>query len=330
MIRTVGHIDGREVREARLESGAARVAVLSYGAVIRDWRVAAAGREVPCVLGFPDVAAYPAHSKSFGIIAGRVANRIAGARFPLNGEIVQLQPNEGRTHLHGGPIGLGKRIWEMEADGAGVLLRYDSPDGEMGYPGRVLFEVRLRLDGPRLAFEMRGAPDRPTPINLAQHNYYNLNGQGDTRGHRLRIAASRYTPVDAELIPTGEMASVAGMHLDFRAPAPVDPAGDGIDLNLVLDERDTRQEAAVLASPESGLRLSLFTDQPGLQLFNAPRMEIAVPGHDGARYGAFGGICLEPQHFPDSPNKPDWASILATPERPYVQRLAVEIGPGTL
>ncbi len=331
MIRTVGRHDGREIREAVLESATSRIAVLNYGALMRDWRVFAAGRAVPCILGFDSFPPYLTHSKSFGIVAGRVANRIANATFPLGGETVTLVANEGAHHLHGGPAGLGKQIWEMETATGGLILRHHSPEGAMGYPGRVDFEISMALDGPTLTLTMTGAPDRPTPINLAQHNYYNLHGSGDTNGHLLEIDAEHYTPVDATLIPTGAVLPVAGTRLDFRqmtTPAAQDPAGVGVDLNLVLRPgRPVSAPAARLIGPETGLGLPVVTDQPGLQLFNAPTMAIAHPGHDGAQYGAFAGICLEAQKFPDSPNRPDWPSVIATPEEPYRQHLSLTIAP---
>ncbi|MHA3977295.1 aldose epimerase family protein [Halovulum sp. GXIMD14794] len=331
-IRSIGAHEGETVEEAVLDSGAARISVMNYGCVIRDWRVPAQGREVPCVLGFEKFAPYPEHSKSFGIIAGRVANRTANGRFSLEGRTYELPVNNGPNHLHGGPVGLGKRIWEMASDGNdAVLLRYSSPDGEMGYPGAVEFEVRFALDGARLLIEMAGDPDRPTPINLAQHNYYNLNGRGDILGHRLRVAASRYTPVDEVQIPSGALDPVKGTQLDYRSEArigDVDADRVGADHNLVLDEgRDPAAPAAELASDETGLRLRMWTDQPGIQLFTAKPMQIGVPGLDGETYGPFGGVCLEAQHFPDSLNHPEFPSIIATPDAPYRQRLEVEIAP---
>lgn len=331
-IRSIGAHEGATVEEAVLDSGAARIAIMNYGCVIRDWRVPAQSREVPCVLGFERFAPYPKHSKSFGIIAGRVANRTANGRFTLDGRTWNLPTNNGPNHLHGGPEGLGKRVWEMAGDGPNaVILRYSSPDGEMGYPGNVEFEVRFALDGARLTIDMAGDPDRPTPINLAQHNYYNLDGRGDILQHRLRIAASRYTPVDDTLIPTGTFADVAGTQLDFRSETRIgeaDPQRQGADHNLVLDPgREQSAPAAELASDETGLQLRLWTDQPGIQLFTAQPMQIGVPGHEGETYGPFGGVCLEAQHFPDSLNRPDWPSIIATPDAPYRQRLELEIAP---
>lgn len=324
--REFGRLEGREVREAVLETAAARVAVLSYGCVVRDWRVAGA----PMALGFERFEDYPLHSRSFGIVAGRVANRTARGRFRLDGVDYQLPVNNGPNHLHGGVLGLGRRIWGMETDARAnaVRLTYASPDGEEGYPGAVDFAVTIRLAGARLIFEMEGRPDRPTPVNLAQHNYYSL-GCGDALGFEVEIRADRYTPVDETLIPTGEIAPVAGGPLDFqRARRMVDAAGAPvpIDLNLVLEDgRDAAAPAAEVFAPESGRRLRLWTDQPGLQVFNAPEMDIPVPGLEGRRYGRFAGLCLEAQHFPDSLNHPHFPPIIATPEAPYRQVTSVEI-----
>jgi len=330
-MKVIGHHNGQEVREAVLESAGARIAIMNYGCVIRDWRVEAQGRAIPCVLGFESFDPYPEHSKSFSIIAGRVANRTAGGRFTLDDETYQLPINNGPNHLHGGPEGLGKRIWEMEADGDAVALSYHSPDGEMGYPGAVDFRVVFRLNGARLTCEMTARPDRPTPINLAQHNYYNLNGARDIRGHILQIDADRYTPVDDVLIPTGVLAPVEGTQLDFRTPARIgdrDPDRVGADHNLVLNAGRTEETpAAVLRSDETGLQLSIRTDQPGIQLFTAAPMQIGVPGHDGVTYGPYGGVCLEAQHYPDSLNRPDWPPIIAAPHAPYFQWLEMEIAP---
>jgi aldose 1-epimerase len=323
--------DGRAVEEIVLESSHAAVSVLSYGCVVRDWRVDGAAGTVPVVLGFRELGHYVEHSRSHGVIAGRVANRIARGRFRIGDEAFEVTVNAPPHHLHGGTVGLQRRVWEMDGDSEAnaVHLRYASPDGEEGYPGAVDFAVTYRLAGDRLVCEMHGVPDRPTPINLAQHNYYNLAGSGDVRDHVLRIAAKDYTPVDAELIPEGSIVPVAGTRYDFttaRALAEADPAGEGYDINLVLDPARNRDGVAAEAfCPRTNLKLRLRTDQPGLQLFDAAGADVPVPGHEGARYGAFSGLCLEAQHFPDSVNRPDWPQILVFPEEPYFQRLAVRI-----
>lgn len=327
-IREFGCYQGKVVQEAVLSSPLARVAILNYGCVIRDWRVASRGGEVPVVLGFDTFPPYPAHSPYFGIIAGRVANRTAAARFELNGREYNLSLNDGAHHLHGGHVGLGRRVWDMEVDSAAnaVRLTYHSPDGEEGYPANVDFSVVYCLSGTTLTCQMEGVPDVPTPINLAQHNYYNLNGGGDVCGHQVRIAASAYTPVDQSLIPTGEITSSSGHSFDFNLSKTFNDINKmPLDINLILD--DTKEANATVYSSETGLELNLWTQQRGLQLFNAPDMDIPVKGHNGQIYRAFSGLCLEPQHLPDSLNNLNWPSIICTPDKPYTQKLVVDIAP---
>jgi aldose 1-epimerase len=324
-MREFGRLDGAEVREAVLESAAARVVVIGYGARLRDWRVRGGA---PVVLGYERLEDYAADRWSMGAIVGRVANRTAHGRFRLGGSEFQLPLNDGAHHLHGGPGGLGRRVWAIEADGAAeaVRLSYASPDGEEGYPGRVYFVVTIRLDGARLRLKMEGRPDRPTPVNLAQHSYYNLGG-ADVLGYEVEIRADRHTPVGADLIPTGEIAP-APPELDFRRArrmAGSDGAPVPIDANLVLEAgRDVSAPAAMVHAPETGLTLRLWTDQPGLQLFNAPALD-ASRGLEGRRYEPYGGLCLEAQHFPDSLNHPGFPSIIATPDAPYRQVASVEV-----
>jgi aldose 1-epimerase len=216
---------------------------------------------------------------------------------------------------------------EGEEAAEAAHLHYLSPDGEEGYPGTVEFEVTYRLQGPRLVCEMRGTPDRPTPINLAHHAYYNLGGRGTVQDHVLCVDAAEHTPLDEELIPVGSIEPVEDTPLDFREPRTI---GDtALDNHLVLrPDRDRGAPAAWARCPRTGHLLRLWTDQPGLQVFDAPTMTIPVPGHEGERYGPFAGLCLEAQHFPDSMHNPDWPSIVRTPDAPYFQRLEVEIARG--
>lgn len=332
MARAIARHEGRDILQSILEDGGARVKFLSYGCVTQDWRVAVGGHERPVVLGFDRFEDYLEHSRSFGIIAGRVANRTSLGRFSMGGESFQLSINHGRHHLHGGTRGLGRRNWTLEEDSSekAILLEYVSEDGEEGYPGRVRLQAEARLKGTALTWTMRGFPDRPTPLNLAQHNYYNLAGGGDVRGHWLRLSASHYTPVDRELIPTGEILPVGGTRLDFRRGAVLgerDPRGEGIDLNLVLEEgRDVGAPAAVLGFGDE-LALRLWTDQPGIQVFDASGLCVGAPGLDGIIYGAFAGICLEAQGFPDSLSHAHFPSVIVSPESPYEQSLTVDISP---
>lgn len=326
-IEPFGEFDGRHVDRAVLtgDTGVS-VHILDYGAIIQDWRVSADdGDPVSVVLGFDDMIGYREHSRFFGAVAGRVANRTSNARFILDGETYEITRNHGKHHLHGGAIGLAKRLWEMETDAAAMAVRLTchSPDGEDGYPGAVDFTVTYRLSGTRLDMLFSAVPDRPTPINMVQHSYFNLNGAGDVRDHQLTVGADRYTPVDHELIPTGEILPVRGTAFDFRSGRDMDR---GYDINLVLEEgRDSDVPAALARAPKSGLGLALWSDQPGVQVFNAARFDIAYPGLGGRRYGNFCGFCLECQHYPDSLNNPHFPSIIATPDGPYEQRMIVDI-----
>lgn len=324
--------DGTPVEEVVLESADAAVSILSYGCVLRDWRVdGPAGRSLPMVLGFGTIGDYVQHARGHGMICGRVANRTAQGRFRLEGQPVQLTRNEGPHHLHGGDIGLQRRVWTLETDSATgeVELGYVSPDGEEGYPGRVGFSVRYRLEGPRLICEMTGWPDRPTPIALAHHAYFNLGGEGDVRDHLLEVDADRYTPTGPDLIPLGRLDPVEGTRFDFREPvtlAEADPAGEGYDINLCFRaDRKPTPPAVRLLCPRTSLRLEMWTEEPGLQIYDSAGVTIPALGHDGQTYGPFAGLCLEAQHFPDSLNNPDWPGILRTPEDPYLQRLVIEI-----
>ncbi|MHC0054741.1 aldose epimerase family protein [Actibacterium sp. D379-3] len=327
MIRALpqlGRIDGRAVHQARLVEGDVAVTLLSLGCITQDWRAG----NVPVVLGYADPAAYLHNPTYFGVIAGRVANRTAHGRFTLNGRPVRLSKNEGANHLHGGTRGLGARNWAMEGDGANaVRLTYRAPDGEEGYPGAVDFSVTVRLSGHRLSYAMDGRPDRPTPINLAQHSYYNLAGGGPVWDHRLHLPATGFTPTDAQGIPTGAVAPVTGTRYGFNAPrllGDADPGHLGSDVNLVLAAPGG--PAATLTC--ANMRLRLWTDQPGMQLYNAMHLTRTPGGHDRRVYDRFHGLCLEPQHFPDSLNQPRFPPIICTPDRPYRQRLTVEIAPG--
>ena len=307
----------------RLEDGVAAVSVLNYGAITRSWKIYAHGKQVSVVLGYRDLHQYLDDPFYLGVIAGRVANRTAYGRFRLNGKPCQLTQNEGRHHLHGGIKGLGRRLWQMERDGGRRLrLRYLSPNGEEGYPGEVLFTVDMALSGSRLTYDMRAVPDRPTPINLAQHNYYNLTGgKRDVFDHSIRIRATDYTPTDSEGIATGQVCGVQGTPLDLRKTVAlyrVDPERKGIDSNLLFDPgRNRKKPVAELRAP-NGLRLQMWSDQPGLQLYTGAGLKKPA-------FGAFAGICLEPQYPPDCLNNPGFYAIIATPEIPYRQVLTVDI-----
>ncbi|MFV0335026.1 MAG: aldose epimerase family protein [Tropicimonas sp.] len=329
--RIVGAFDGREVEEVVLSSPTGvRISILTYGALIRDWRVPLGGRERSVVLGFDQFEPYPKHSPYFGAIAGRVANRTAGGRFVLDGTVYALPANEGRNHLHGGPQGIGERNWAIErCDGQSVRLTLQSADGDMGYPGNLDIAVTYSLAGNRLDILFEAMTDAPTPVNIVQHNYFNLMGEGDILDHTLRLAAGAYTVVDEEQIPTGEIRPVAGSDLDFRAGRTMrDRAGNPVDcdFNFALDtRRAAAAPVAVLAAPDRSLTLSLFTDQPGLQVYNACKLDVPVPGLGGRNYPRYAGLCLEDQGFPDAMNNPHFPSPVISPERPYRHHCAIEI-----
>ena len=332
--KLIENLDGKDVVEITLSSDSAEVKILNFGCVIRDWRVKNAdGQMVPVLVGLDDYLADQDLVPFGGAIVGRVGNRIANGQFSLNGQDYQLDVNDGPNQLHGGPKGFGKLVWDYSLDPSAnaVTFTLHSPDGDQGYPGNVDVTVVIRLEGTTLHFDMSATTDAPTPINLAQHNYYNLNGEGDVFAHVLHIQAENYTPTDEELIPTGVIAPVGGTLYDFTAPTTftvTDPDRIGVDGNLVLDaDRDMDAPAAVVTSESSGLRLQLWTDQPGLQIFNSSWMDVKGKGLDGRDYVAFGGLCLEPQHYPDSVNNPDWPSTIVTPDKPYKQMMKVDIAP---
>ena len=319
----------KDLRSHRLEAGDMSVTILSLGCITHDWRVPLDDTLVPIVLSYRDPADHLRHPGSLGIIAGRVANRIANAQFSHDGTTYQLAANEGTNQLHGGPRGLASRNWDLEPDGStGVQLQHQSPDGDQGFPGRVDFTVTIRLQNNRLIYDMSAVPDRATPINLAQHSYYNLMGSGTIWDHQLQIAANAYTPTDGALIPTGMTALLDGQPFDYRQSKLIqqaDPAQKGTDVNLVLEQ--TAQNPAATLSAPNGLCLKLWTDQPGLQLYTGAKLSAKATPMEAQTHQAFAGLCLEPQHFPDAPNQLQFPSIIYTPERPYHQRLTIEVSP---
>ena len=291
-----------------LADGDVAVTLLNYGAITRSWTI----RGVPMVRQLPADEAYLSDPHFTGIIAGRVANRTANGQFVLNGQPQQLSRNDGLHHLHGGACGLGKRFWQMEANGPHALrLSLHSPDGEEGYPAAVDFTIDIRLEGHILTYDMRARPDRPTPINLAQHSYYTLGGP--LWGAKLALTADRHTPADSDGIPSGTIAPVANTPLDFTTPRALGPADAHLDTNLLFV--DNRNQSAPVATLEAnGHRLRMWSDQPGLQLYTGAQL----PTPNSA-------LCLEPQAPPNALNTPAFPPIIATPAQPYRQILRVEI-----
>ncbi|MBC2867506.1 aldose epimerase family protein [Streptomyces mexicanus] len=303
--------DGTAVHRWTLQRAGVRVRVLSYGGIVQSVETPdRAGRSANVVLGFDDLDGYLAHPEPYlGALVGRYANRIAGGRFPLDGRTYTLARNDGPNALHGGERGFDKRVWEVTPIEHGLRLSRVSPHGEEGFPGRLEVTARYTLEESgalRIAYE--AVTDAPTVVNLTNHTYWNLAGSGDATGHTLRLAASRYTPVDGDLIPTGDLAEVSGTRFDFRSSRPV---GAGYDHNFVLDKgvSEAAEQVAELHDPVSGRLLTVATTEPGLQLYTADH--ITAPFSPGA------GVALETQHFPDSPNRPRFPSTELRPGQVY-------------
>ncbi|MFI0516006.1 aldose 1-epimerase [Streptomyces canus] len=303
--------DGTPVHRWTLERAGVRVRILSYGGIVQSVEVPDRdGRTADVVLGFAGLEGYLEHPEPYlGAFVGRYANRIAGARFELDGVTYALAPNNAPNSLHGGENGFDKRVWDMEPAGEhGVRLSRVSPHGEEGFPGRLEVSGTYELDeSGALRISYEAVTDAPTHVNLTNHSYFNLAGSGNAGGHELRLDASRFTPVDADLIPTG-VEEVAGTRFDFRRARKV---GAGYDHNFVLDKGRTEQavEVAELYDPASGRVLTVATTEPGLQLYTAD--------HLGEPFSPGDGIALETQHFPDSPNRPEFPGTVLRPGEVY-------------
>jgi aldose 1-epimerase len=318
--------EGDDVTEVVIAGGGLSVAILTYGAVVRDLRLAGIGH--PLVLGFDTFAPYLDRSPYFGAVVGRYANRIAGGRLSLDGRQYQLTLNErGKTHLHGGARGFGRRNWRLVSyDDASVVLALSSADGEEGYPGAVEVTLKYTVDTDGvLRMDVEAVTDAPTVVNLAQHSYFNLDDSADILDHRVQILAEAYTPADSDLIPTGEILSVAGTDMDFRSERPIRRMrGDArvvYDTNFVVERQKSGvlRKHARLVSPGNGLSLIVSSTEPGVQFYDGSWVDVAVPGIGGRRYGVNAGCCFEPQFFPDSPNQPGFPSAVLRPGETYRQ-----------
>ena len=318
--------DGEEILEVVIAAGDLTVTVITYGAAVRDVRLA--GVAHPLVLGFDRLEDYLAHSPHFGAVAGRCANRIAGGRFEIDGTAYQVPLNEnGVTHLHGGGAGFGKRPWRVaEAKPDSVRLAITSADGDEGYPGEVEASCRYHVEAPAtLVFEAEAETTRSTLVNLAQHSYFNLDGSADILDHDVEIYADTFTPTDDLDIPSGEIRAVAGSDLDFRCRRPIRLARDGkpvaYDHNFIIAMTRSEQtrQMAVLRSPRSGIALDVSSTEAGVQFYTGHKLDVPVPGLDGRRYGPFAGCCFEPQVFPDAVNHRGFQSPLLRPDQRYTQ-----------
>ncbi len=348
-IRPWGVLESRQVvRMAILRNDRGfEVRVCDFGAAIVGVRAPDRdGRLGEVVLGFADFAdyvslAYRAAGPYFGATVGRYANRIGGARFTLDGRDYRLAANEGGNQLHGGPGGFDQAIWRMERlpDEIGVRFSLVSADGDQGFPGtlRAAVEMAIAADDDTLALRYWATTDRPTHLNLTSHPYFNLDREAaeTVRGHELQVFADRFTPTDPHFVPTGEIAEVAGSPLDLREPVMLggildDPelsGAQGLNHNYVLPPNPTGDlvRAARLSEPRTGRQLEVWTTEPGLQVYSAGFLP-ALAGRDGERFGREGGICLEAQHFPDSPNQPSFPSTRLDPSQVFVSETQLRFG----
>lgn len=333
--------DGEEVELYTLTNANGMVVtVMTYGGIVQEVLVPDRdGNLANVTLGFETLDGYLAGNPYFGTLTGRYANRIARGTFTLEGVTYRLALNNGENTLHGGLVGFDKVVWEAEdtsgPDGPAITLSRTSPDGEEGYPGNLTVEVTYTLtDANELRFDYHATTDAATIVNLTNHSYWNLagDGAGSIDGHMLQINASSYTPVDATLIPTGEIAPVADTPFDFTTPHAIGERirdddeqlklGRGYDHNFVLDRSGADDEsmivAAVLSDPSSGRVLTISTTEPGIQFYSGNFLDGTVYGAAGKAYRQGDGLALETQHYPDSPNHPDFPSTELRPGEAYV------------
>jgi aldose 1-epimerase len=325
--------DGTAVKLYTLTNRKGMVAkITSYGAILTELHVPDRnGKAENIVLGFDNLDQYLKGHPGFGATIGRVANRIANARFTLDGLEYKLAANNGPHHLHGGSKGFDKVVWEaqpVQTSGPEVAIQFNylSKDGEENYPGNLSVTVVYTLtDDNELRIDYTAKTDKATPVNLTNHSYFNLAGSGDVLGHELMLAADRYTPVDDGLIPTGEIASVNGTALDFTKPMVIGarleqlkPKPGGYDHNYVLNGGGRSLAlAARVQEPKTGRVMEVHTTEPGMQLYTANFLDGKLSGVGGAVYKKHSGLCLETQHFPDSVNHPNFPSMILRPDQTY-------------
>lgn len=322
---------GTPVEIYTLKSDKLEVRIMTYGGIVVSLKAPdKSGKVADIVLGYDTVDGYlPGNKAFFGALIGRYANRIAKGRFTLDGVSYQLPLNDGPNSLHGGTRGFDKVVWKAKEIPDGVELSHVSPDGDMGYPGKVTATVRYTLKGSTLRIEYTATTDKDTVVNLTNHSYFNLHGQGNGTilDHELKINASHYTPIDPTLIPTGEIASVQGTPFDFRKLTTIGSRikeqneqlkrAKGYDDNWVLDNGGKFAEAAEVYDPSSGRVLQVWTDQPGIQFYSGNFLDGTIKGKNGSVYQYRTGLALETQHFPDSPNHKNFPSAELKPGQTY-------------
>jgi aldose 1-epimerase len=328
---------GAQVSEFTLRNGKGMVVkILDFGGIIREIHVPdREGQFADVALGFDTLAPYVQDSPYFGALIGRYGNRIGKGRFLLDGREYRLAVNDGENHLHGGAPGFDKLLWQAAIEEGSLVLRYRSIDGEQGYPGNLDATVSYSLtDDNEIVVRFHATCDRPTPVNLTQHSYFNLRGVapegGDVLDHVMAIDADRFVPIDAGAIPLGALATVTGTPFDFRQPRPIGERigqpdkqlrhGSGYDHCWVLNRgagEDGLRRAVHVREPDSGRVLELFTQEPGLQFYSGNFLDGSLSGKGGRRYELRSGFCIEPQHFPDSPNQPSYPNTILRPGEVY-------------
>lgn len=343
--QSFGNVDGKAVEQFTLTNNSGiEVTAITYGGIITSLKTPDRnGALGDIVLGFDSLQGYLGDHPYFGAIIGRYGNRIAKGQFAIDGTTYKLATNNGPNHLHGGIKGFDKVVWqgdvrtELVGQNA-VSFKYTSADGEEGYPGRLDVEVTYTLtDYSELIVDYVARTDKPTHVNLTQHSYFNLAGEGDILGHELLIDADNYTPVDTGLIPTGEIAPVEGTPFDFRQSTAIGARindahpqiknGSGYDHNWVLRrERDVLKRAARVVEPKSGRTLEVATTEPGLQFYAGNFLDGKLTGKGGRSYAHRSGFCLETQHFPDTPNQPNFPTTLLKPGVEYRTRTVFSFG----
>ena len=329
--------DGTPIEIYTLNDGRVEARIMTYGGTVVSLRVPdRKGQAADVVLGFDNLDGYVANNNNkgtafFGALIGRYANRIAHASFALNGKKYEVPKNDGDNSLHGGTHGFNNVVWKGKTIANGVELTYLSKDGEAGYPGNLTTVVRYTLVNGNLRIDYSATTDNDTVLNLTNHSYFNLAGQGngDVLGHQLTLHASRFTPVDATLIPTGELKSVELTPFDFRKPTAIGSRinaddeqlhrGRGYDHNWVLNTSPARSPApaARLHDPKTGRVMELSTTEPGVQFYAGNGLDGTLLGSSRKTYRQSDGLCLETQHFPDSPNKPAFPSTVLRPGDTY-------------
>lgn len=318
-------IAGTEVyRYSLYDDRGHHVDIITYGGAITSlWAPDRSGVFGDIVLGFGSLEEYTSNPRYFGALIGRHANRIAQGRFTLDGVEYQLPQNNGANHLHGGFRGFDKRVWNAKEGDDVLHLSYFSKDGEEGYPGNVEAFVDYRLTGNELMIDYRATTDRDTIVNLTNHSYFNLKGEGTILRHELTLNAGAFTPVSEDLIPTGEIKPVADTPMDFRHGRAIgSELGliSGYDHNFVLNDwNGSLKSAARLYEPETGRILEILTTQPGIQFYSGNFLDGSFIGKNGAPYVKYAGLCLEPQHFPDAPNRPNFPSTVLRAGEEYRQ-----------